>query len=242
MGGDSAGSLLEENNCAYTILLWIMKHPFSPFRSPIFAHPFFPAHPVENTVLHSFLRFSMFRRPSLCPYHTSDRSVPPFFVRSRCSSCLKHALAVCAYKPHIRSRTPFHTLFYAFQCSRRPSLCSYHTSGRSVSPFFVHSRRSSCLKHAYAVCAYKPHIRSRTPFHTLFYAFQCSRRPSPPAVPHVRYKRSVLPCLCSPGVRLARPTKCTDTRFAHFPLYFLYFLFCFCVRSGFLLTRQPLST
>ena len=185
MGGDSAGSLLEENNCAYTILLWIMKHPFCPFRSPIFAHPFFPAHPVENTVLHSFLRFSMFRRPSLCPYHTSDRSVPPFFVRSRCSSCLKHALAVCAYKPHIRSRTPFHTLFYAFQCSRRPS---------------------------------------------------------PPAVPHVRYKRSVLPCLCSPGVRLARPTKCTDTRFAHFPLYFLYFLFCFCVRSGFLLTRQPLST
>lgn len=110
--------------------------------------------------------------------------------------------------------TQFRTSFSRTSGREHRSALSFHLSM---------SRRPSCLKYALAVCTNPAPCTSAREHRSasLFY-LSMSRRPSPPAVPHVRYKRAVLPCLCSPGIRLARPAKRTDTRSAHFSLFFLY--------------------
>ena len=105
--------------CAYTILLWIMMHPFSPFRSPNFAHHF-PAHPLENTVSHSF--FTFFNVPAPV---SSGRPIRP--VQKICAAFLRAFPAFILLKtrtcrlwsaPRTTAREHRLTLFfYAFQCS-----------------------------------------------------------------------------------------------------------------------------
>lgn len=99
--------------CAYTILLWIMMHPFSPFCSPNFAHHF-PAHPVENTVLHSLFICQCPGARLLRPSHTSGTKDPccpfcafPAFVLLKTRTC-----CLWSVSPLIRSRTPSYTLFF----------------------------------------------------------------------------------------------------------------------------------
>ena len=138
-----------------------------------------------------------------------------------------------------RSALSFHLSMF-----RRPSppAVPHVWHKRVVPPFSVRSRRPSCLKYALTDCTNPaPRTSGREHRSALSFHLSMSWRPSPPAVPYVRYKRSVLPFLCGPGVRLARPAKRTDTRSAHFSLCFLYFFFCFCVRSDIVSIRQPLS-
>ena len=159
--------------------------------------------------------FSPFCSPNFAhhfPAHPVENTVP-------------HSLFICQC-PGARLLRPFHTSgtkapgcpFCAFPASVLLEIRTYH--------LYQSCSRTSGREH-----------RSALSFH-----LSMSRRPSPPAVPYVRYKRSVPPCLCSPGVRLARPAKRTDTRSAHFSLCFLDFFFCICVRSDIVSIRQPLST
>ena len=66
--------------CAYTILLWIMKHPFLPFRSPIFAHP---SPPLLRSRTPSYTLFTLFNVPAsafLLPVKRKvSESTWPFF-------------------------------------------------------------------------------------------------------------------------------------------------------------------
>ena len=122
-----------------------MMHPFSPFCSPNFAHHF-PAHPLENTVPYSLFICQCSGARLLRPSHTSGTKDP---CRPFCAFPASVLLEIRTYRlyqscsPHNRSRTPFHTLFYAFQCSgvrlAHPTNCANIRPLVFCSYFFIFS-------------------------------------------------------------------------------------------------------
>ena len=166
-------------------------HPFSPFCSPNFAHHF-PAHPVENTVPHSLFICQCPGARLLRPSHTSGTKDPccPFCAFP--ASVLLEIRTCCLYQscsPHIRSRTPFRTLFSSVNVPAPVS------SGRPIRPvqkiraaLSVRSRRPSCLKYSFTVCGLSSaHPVENTVLHSLFI------------------------CQC-PGARLLRPSHTSGTK------------------------------
>ena len=80
--------------------------PIFPIPFTHFCTPFSPAHPVKSTVLHSFLRFSMFRRPSFsCP--SSERRPKAHDLPSPFSTIsLTRVRSGCQFPPALRIRAP----------------------------------------------------------------------------------------------------------------------------------------